>query len=167
MNHTKKIALGGVTAALALVLLLIGGALGIGAYAAPMLAGLILLPAGRLLGAKLHTVLWLAVSLLAFVLVPDAETALMFFAPFGCYPIVRPLLGRLPAPLQLPAKLLFFNLVTVALQLLLMLLLVPQALEMWLLLLLLAGNVVFLLYDRLLPIAEEKLTRRLSRLLRI
>ena len=59
------------------MLLLIGGALGIGAYAAPMLAGLILLPAGRLLGAKLHTVLWLAVSLLAFVLsfIPPAQIA--------------------------------------------------------------------------------------------
>lgn len=167
MIQTKKIALGGVSSALALVILLIGGAIGIGAYAAPMLAGLILLPAGRLLGAKMHALLWLAVSLLALLLVPDAETALMFLAPFGCYPIVRPWLCRLPGLLGFGAKLLFFNAVTISLQLLLMLLLVPQALELWLLLLLLLGNAVFLLYDRVLPIAEQYLVRRLSKLMRM
>ena len=167
MKQTKALALGGITAALALVILLIGGAIGIGAYAAPMLAGLLLLPAGRLLGAKMHALLWLAVSLLAFILVPDAETSLMFLAPFGCYPIVRPWLCRLPGLLGLGTKLLFFNVVTVSLQLLLMLVLVPGALNAWLLLLLLLGNAVFLLYDRVLPIAEQYLVRRLTKLMRM
>ena len=167
MKQTKALALGGITAAMALVILLIGGALGIGAYAAPMLAGLLLLPAGQMLGAKLHAVLWLAVSVLAFILVPDVETVLMFLAPFGCYHLLRPWLLMLPAPLRLPAKLLFFNTVTVALQLLLMLLLVPEAPQGWMLLLLLLGNIVFLLYDRILPIAADYLTRRLAILMRM
>ena len=53
MKQTKKIALGGVTAALALTTLLIGGLLGVGTYAAPVLAAIALLPAGNLLGKKL------------------------------------------------------------------------------------------------------------------
>ena len=46
MKHTKLIALGGVTAALSVVLMLAGSLIGIGTYASPMLAGLALLPAG-------------------------------------------------------------------------------------------------------------------------
>ena len=68
MKQTRAIALCGVTAALAVVLMTVGGLLGIGLYAAPMLAGLCLLPAGRHLGLKYHLTLWLAVSALSFLL---------------------------------------------------------------------------------------------------
>ena len=59
MKHTRAIALCGVTTALAVALMAVGGLLGIGLYAAPMLAGLCLLPAGRHLGLKYHLLLWL------------------------------------------------------------------------------------------------------------
>lgn len=167
MKHTRAIALCGVTTALAVALMAVGGLLGIGLYAAPMLAGLCLLPAGRHLGLKYHLLLWLAVSALSFFLVPDIEQNLMFLCLFGCYPILRPALQRLPRLPRLLCKLLFFNAVSVALEALVLLVLAPEALEPPLLLLLLAlGNLTFLLYDLLIPRAQRLLESRLASFLR-
>ncbi|MGN1250456.1 MAG: hypothetical protein ACI4XW_10325 [Candidatus Spyradocola sp.] len=167
MKQTRAIALCGVTAALAVVLMTVGGLLGIGLYAAPMLAGLCLLPAGRHLGLKYHLSLWLAVSALSFLLVPDVEQNLMFLCLFGCYPILRPALERLPRLTRLLCKLLFFNAVAIALEALVLLLLVPETLGAPMLLLLLAlGNLTFVLYDRLIPRAQRFLETRLAAFLR-
>lgn len=167
MKHTHAIALCGVTTALAVALMAVGGLLGIGLYAAPMLAGLCLLPAGRHLGLKYHLLLWLAVSALSFFLVPDIEQNLMFLCLFGCYPILRPALQRLPRLPRLLCKLLFFNAVSVALEALVLLVLAPEALAPPLLLLLLAlGNLTFLLYDLLIPRAQRLLESRLASFLR-
>ena len=167
MKHTHAIALCGVTTALAVALMAVGGLLGIGLYAAPMLAGLCLLPAGRHLGLKYHLLLWLAVSALSFFLVPDVEQNLMFLCLFGCYPILRPALQRLPRLPRLLCKLLFFNAVSVALEALVLLVLAPEALAPPLLLLLLAlGNLTFLLYDLLIPRAQRLLESRLASFLR-
>ena len=167
MKHTRAVALCGVTAALAVVLMAVGGLLGIGLYAAPMLAGLCLLPAGRHLGLKYHLLLWLAVSALSFFLVPDIEQNLMFLCLFGCYPILRPALQRLPRLPRLLCKLLFFNAVSVALEALVLLVLAPESLAPPLLLLLLAlGNLTFLLYDLLIPRAQRLLESRLASFLR-
>ena len=75
--ETKRIALCGVMAALSVVILLLGAVLGLGIYLAPVVAGLILVPVGRSYGAKSQIMLWLAVSVLAFLLVPDIEEKLM------------------------------------------------------------------------------------------
>ena len=167
MKHTHAIALCGVTTALAVALMAVGGLLGIGLYAAPMLAGLCLLPAGRHLGLKYHLLLWLAVSALSFFLVPDIEQNLMFLCLFVCYPILRPALQRLPRLPRLLCKLLFFNAVSVALEALVLLVLAPEALAPPLLLLLLAlGNLTFLLYDLLIPRAQRLLESRLASFLR-
>ena len=167
MKHTRAIALCGVTTVLAVALMAVGGLLGIGLYAAPMLAGLCLLPAGRHLGLKYHLLLWLAVSALSFFLVPDVEQNLMFLCLFGCYPILRPALQRLPRLPRLLCKLLFFNAVSVALEALVLLVLAPEALAPPLLLLLLAlGNLTFLLYDLLIPRAQRLLESRLASFLR-
>lgn len=167
MKHTRAVALCGVTAALAVVLMAVGGLLGVGLYAAPMLAGLCLLPAGRHLGLKYHLLLWLAVSALSFLLVPDVEQNLMFLCLFGCYPILRPVLEHLPRIPRLLCKLLFFNAVSIALEALVLLLLVPEALDPPMLLLLLAlGNLTFVLYDRLIPRAQRFLESRLAAFLR-
>ena len=167
MKQTRAISLCGVTAALAVVLMTVGGLLGIGLYAAPMLAGLCLLPAGRHLGLKYHLTLWLAVSALSFLLVPDVEQNLMFLCLFGCYPILRPALQRLPRLPRLLCKLCFFNAVSIALEALVLLLLVPETLSAPMLLLLLAlGNLTFALYDRLIPRAQRFLETRLAAFLR-
>ena len=155
--NARQIALGGVLAALAVVILLLGGVIPIGTYLAPMLASLPLivllaeLPKGLCLG-------WYAVvSILGATLCPDKETAFVFVF-LGWYPVARPALDRIPRLPRLAAKLLIFNLAVAALYALLILVfrleaLVNEAKETGLALLLgllAMGNGTFLLYDLLL-----------------
>lgn len=163
---TRQIALGGVLAALAVVILLLGGVIPIGTYLAPMLASLPLivllaeLPKGLCLG-------WYAVvAILGATLCPDKETAFVFVF-LGWYPVARPALDRLPRLPRLLGKLLLFNLAVAALYALLILVfrleaLLQEAREtgfVMLLVLAILGNVTFLFYDLLL--------KRLSVLYRI
>ncbi|MBQ9166029.1 MAG: hypothetical protein IJX71_03800 [Oscillospiraceae bacterium] len=163
MNESKKIALGGMMAALSIVLLLAGSAIGIGTYAAPMLAAPLLSPVGRAMGKKYHVLLWIAVSLLGFLLIPDMEQDLMYFGVFGCYPIIRPFFEKQKKGLGLALKLVYFNTVVVALEALLLFLLVPESMSaVMAVILLVMGNVVFLCYDRLIPRMEGLLCRYLK-----
>ena len=161
MRHSnqmaRQLALGGVFAALAVVLLTLGGIIPIGTYIAPMLASMPLivllkeLPRGLCLG-------WYAiVAILGVMLCPDKETAFVFVF-LGWYPIARPALDRLPRLPRIAAKLLIFNLAAAALYALLILVfrleaLVQEAQETgfaMLLVLVFLGNLTFLIYDVLL-----------------
>lgn len=151
-SQTKRIALCGIMAAVSVVILLLGGVLGLGIYLAPMIAGLILVPVGRSCGTKYHVMLWLVVSALAFLLVPEIEEDLMYFLLFGWYPILYPRLGKLPGWFRLGVKLLLFNAVFISVECLLMWVLVPQAVEpLYFAVLLALGNLMFLCYDRAIP----------------
>ena len=151
-SQTKRIALCGVMAAVSVVILLLGAVLGLGIYLAPIIAGLILMPVGRSCGVKYHVMLWLVVSALAFLLVPEVEEDLMYFLLFGWYPILYPRLGKLPRWLQLGAKLLLFNAAFLLTEFLVMWIFVPQAVELLYFAALLAlGNLMFLCYDRAIP----------------
>lgn len=164
-SETKRIALGSVMAALSVVILLIGAVLGLGIYLAPMVAGVILLPVGRSFGGKYHTMLWLVVSVLAFMLVPEIEENLMYLCLFGCYPILYPKLGGLPKGIRTAVKLFLFNGIFLAVELLVMWMLVPQMVEIgYLAVLLLLGNIMFLCYDRALPTAAFLMDRYLGKL---
>lgn len=164
MKHSRLAATCGMTAALCVVVMLIGGILGIGMYVSPMIAGVCLIPVGRQFGRKYHALLWLAVSILCFILVPNVEANLMFLTLFGVYPLLQPLFQRLPVVWRWACKLLFFNVVFAAVEALVMLVLVPEAMPPVMVVLLLAvGNLTFILYDRLLPRMELLLQRRFSR----
>lgn len=163
----KGVALGGTMAALSVVILLAGAVLGLGIYLAPMVAGMFLLPVGRSYGWKYHTMLWLVVSLLAFMLVPEIEENLMYLYLFGCYPILWPKLCGLPKGLRVVVKLLIFNGAFLLVELLVMWVLVPEAMEAgYLAVLLLLGNLMFLCYDRALPVAAFWMDRYLGKLFR-
>lgn len=163
-QQSQKLALCGMTAALGTVLMVLGAALGIGMYLAPMLAGLCLLPAGRTWGVKYQLLLWVAVSLLSLMLVADPEQNLMFIGLFGWYPALRPKLQHFPRILRCCVKLMLFNAVILMLEALIMLVLVPEAMETGaMLLLLLLGNITFLLYDLAIPRTESILRRYLKK----
>lgn len=165
MNQTRKIALCGMMSALSVVIMAIGAVLGIGIYAAPMLAGLLLLPLGITLGRKEQLLVWISASLLCLMLIGDWEQNLMYLCLFGPYPILYPLFQKLPKGLRLMAKLAFFNLVTVAAEALVLLVLVPEPLNAGMILALLAvGNLTFLLYDRLIPLYALILHKHLNRI---
>lgn len=167
-RSAKRAAVCGVTAALGVVIMLLGAVLGIGMYLAPMLVGVCLVPIGREWGAKYQILLWIAISLLCLILVSDPEENLMFLGLFGWYPILRPTLQKLPRGLRAAVKLLIFNVAVIALELLLLLVLVPESMgAVWTVLLLVLGNVTFLLYDFVLPKFETLTAKYCKRIFRI
>ena len=165
MKETRKLAFCSMMVAVSIVVLLLGAILDLGMYAAPLFAGLFLLPIGRELGRRRHAMMWIAVSLLSFILVPNIEENLMYAVLFGPYPILRPLfekLGRLP---RIFAKFGYFNIVVVAVEALVTLMLVPEVMGPALAIALLAlGNLTFLVYDFLIPRAEIILCHYLRRI---
>ena len=74
-TESQKIALCGVLGALSVVLLLVGAALQIGTYAAPMLAAFLLIPVLDEYGPKYALLLYATVSILSVLLVPELELA--------------------------------------------------------------------------------------------
>lgn len=155
------------TVALSVVIILIGGLLELGAFAAPMIAGLCLIPIERQFGRKYQATVYLAVSLLCFILVPNMEANLMYLALFGLYPLLYPFFQQLHGVIRLACKLLYFNLVAVGVEALVVTLLVPEVLTGGMIaLLLVLGNITFLLYDLILPRAETILMRYVSLLRR-
>ena len=112
---SKQIALCGLLCALAVTMLLLGGILGIGMFAGPILAMAVLLPILEEYGAKTAAAAYGAAAILALLLVPDRETALVF-AFFGWYPLLRPRLDRVHScPVRLLVKLAVCNAVMAAL----------------------------------------------------
>lgn len=158
MKHAKRVAFCGMLAALSLVMMLLGAVLELGIYAAPMLAGLCLLPVEAQFGKRDQILLWIAVSLLSLILLPNVEESLVYFALFGAYPVIRPVLQRLPRILRIAAKLLYFNIVTLAVEWLVFRLMTPEPMGAAMLAALLAlGNLTFLCYDLVIPRAQKKL----------
>lgn len=152
---SRHMALCGVLCALAVAVMLLGGAIGVGTFAAPVLAMAALLPVLEECGPKAAGTAYAAAAILALLLVPDRELALVY-AAFGWYPILRPRIARIPSRLlRLAARLAVCNGVILALYGLVLRLLGLTAdlagaswrLELALLVL---GNLVFLLLDRAL-----------------
>lgn len=167
VKKAKVIAVCGIMAALCVVIMLLGAVLGLGIYLAPMIAGVCLLLIRRAYGVKYHIIVWVAVSILSFILVPEMEENLMFLCLFGCYPIIYPYLQKLPKGLRIVVKLLYFNVVFIGVEALLMLVLVPEAIDTaFFVVLLLLANILFVCYDLVLPRAERLLDHYLGKLIR-
>jgi len=160
VKKTKVIAGSAMMTALSTVLMLLGSVMELGMYAVPMSVGLIHIPFGKKYGRKYQAMVFAAVSLLSFMLVPSIEQNLMYAGFFGWYPLVRQLLERFKNPLKLILKLIIFNAAIIAVEAAVMLLFVPETIGKWLLIALLAvGNLCFILYDRLMPKFEYYLKR--------
>ena len=162
MKQTRIVALCGMVSALSVVVLALGAMLGIGMYAAPMIAGLCLLPIRREAGWRGQMMVWLAVSLISFMLISEVEQNLMYLCLFGLYPILYPFFQRLPKGIRIAGKMLFMNAVTIAVEALVVLVLVPETMGLWMgIALMVIGNAVFFLYDRMLPVFDAILSRYL------
>ena len=154
-------ALGGILAALAVVIMSMGTLIPVATYVCPMVCCLILQLVRKVSGNRIAWAWYGAVAILALLLAPDKEAAFVFLA-LGYYPIVKPKLDRRKGK-QL-WKLLYFNAVILVTYWLLMHLLgfdqlTAEFSEMGFLmtaLLLILGNVTFFLLDKLL---ERKLKR--------
>lgn len=170
--RARPLALCGVLAALAVALLCLGGVIPAAMLCAPILAMAVLLPVLEELGPRAAGTVYAAVAILALLLVPDRETALVYLF-FGWYPILRPRIAALPSRLlRLLARLAVCNavaLVLYGLVLRLMGLTEDLLASAWYFnaALLAMGNVVFLLTDatlaRLTGVWHWKLKKHLFR----
>lgn len=156
MSSARKMATCAMVSALSVVLMLLGAVLELGMYAAPMLAGLLTIPVGKLYGRKYQCMVWICVSVLCFMLIPHVEQNLIYFGLLGWYPIVRPSVQKLPKLLGYICKFLIFNGTVIVIESLVMLVLVPEAMTpFFTILLLIVANFTFIAYDSVIPRIEQ------------
>lgn len=174
-NKSGKLALGGVMTALALVFLLLS-AIPVTEISLAVLAGMVGVPVVIEAGRRAGLLQYAAVSLLALLLVPSPESKGLYIAFFGYYPLLKAVLegSRLPRPAEWGIKLGAFNGSMVAAYYILLTFfhLDADAFSIggvplpWVFLL--AGNLVFLLYDwcltRLIGMYMQRWHRRVRRL---
>ena len=99
-------ALGGVLAALAVMVMSMGGLIPVGTFVCPMICMVLLSIVARLCGRRTAWAWYGAVAILSVLLGPDKEAAAVFVF-LGYYPILKPRLDKMKAAAVL--KLLLFN----------------------------------------------------------
>ena len=154
-TQARKTALGGMLAALAVVLMTMGGMIPVATYVVPMICMLILKLVASLCGIRIAWAWYGAVTLLGLLLCPDKEAAAVF-AALGYYPIVKPRLDRTKLP-WLWKGLLFNGSILLLYWMLLNLFGIGELVQefegmgaVMTAVLLVMGNVVFLLLDKVL-----------------
>ena len=154
-NSARNVALGGVTAALAVVIMCLGGIIPVATYVCPMLCAVLLATVLPAIKARLAWAWYGAVALLSLLLAPDKEAAFIF-AFLGFYPIVKPRLDRMKLGLLLKA--LLFNVSILVMYALLIRILGMEKIAdeyremgaVMTVILLMMGNVTFFLMDKVL-----------------
>ena len=156
-TNAKQVATGGVFAALAVVVMCLGGLIPVATFVCPMVCCLIVKVVMGACGNKTAWTCYAAVAILSVLLAPDKEAAGIFVF-LGYYPLVKPKLDA--AKLGLLWKFLLFNSsIAVAYFLMLKLLGMGELAEEYagmgaalVALMLVLGNVTFFLLDRLLDL---------------
>ncbi len=151
----RTVALCGIFGAMALMVMLAGDMLPLAVYLCPALAGMLILPVTCEAGRKAGWLFYAGISLLCLLLQPNKESALLFCAFLGYYPLLKFTLEKLRPPLRLLSKLIWFNAAVLAAYWLMLHLFGLAALQQefagmtngWLTALLALANVTFLIYD--------------------
>lgn len=154
----RQMALGGMMAAVSVVIMSLGSLIPMNTYLCPVLCILI----GRVVldrcGKRMGWCFYMSVAILSLLLAPDREAALVY-AFLGYYPVVRPWFEKL-GPLKGIAKLAFFTLMGTASYGVLLLIMGAGAAmdDGWLLtaVTVILWDVLFLLVDRLLGFPLRK-----------
>ena len=170
--RSRRLALSGLLCALAVVVMILASAIGIGTFAGPVLAMAVLLPVREEFGTKAAAAVYAVTAVLGFLLVSEAELAFVY-AAFGWYPIIQPRLNRIPMRVvRWACKLVLctgviLTLYGVLLRVLGMSADLTGSAPVWNLLLVILGNVTFLLFDlalmRLSTLWSRKLRKRFFR----
>lgn len=154
-NGAKGVALGGILAAMAVVIMSLGGLIPSATFVCPMMCCLILQVVRLSCGDRIGWAWYGAVAILGVLLSPDKEAAAVFVF-LGYYPLIKPIFEK--SRLQWLWKLLYFNVVILAMYWLLihmfgMAQLASEWKEMGMILtgvMLVLGNVTFLMLDAVL-----------------
>ncbi len=114
-RKSYNVALGGVVAALAVVLLFFTGVFPFATYALPALAGLLMVIIVIDFNLKWALSVYAVVSILSILITPDREAAIMFIAFFGYYPILKSVFEKLKfRVLEWVLKFLVFNVAVIS-----------------------------------------------------
>ena len=159
---TKRMALSGLLAAFAVVIMCLGGLIPFATYICPMLCCLTQYVVLRFCGIRLAWTWFAVVSILSILFAPDKE-AVMVFLFLGYYLLIKGYFDRYKLAIVL--KILFFNISILASYAILIRFLGMQdilrdSMEFGvagLIVILLLGNITFFLLDKLLEIAIRKL----------
>ena len=169
-DASRNLALGGVLCALAVAIMAMGTLIPAATYCCPLLASMTILPVLLLCGEKLSWAMFAASAILSLLLAPDKEAAAIFLA-LGYYPIVKPKLDKKPKPVRIFGKFLLFNAAICAVYAALLFLFRMDALReefsqmggLLLAGLLLGGNFIFWLDDKLLERAVPRIAALCAR----
>lgn len=113
-NYAAKTAIGGMAAALSLVLM-IPTAFDLLEYALPALAGILILFCVIELGKSWAFGVYAAASLLGVLVLPNKKAVILYIALFGYYAILKQIFeSKLPKALELLLKFLVFNVAVIA-----------------------------------------------------
>ena len=154
-GEARRIALGGMMAALAVVIMSLGGLIPIATFVCPMLCMLLLAFVTRFCGSRIGWAWYGAVAILSLLMGPDKEAAAVY-AFLGFYPIIKPRLDRMK--FGFAVKLVLFNGLILAMYWLLIHLfgmdqIAAEYQELGTIMtvvMLILGNVTFFLLDRVL-----------------
>jgi len=164
-SYAKVIALGGMLAALAMVIMCLGGIIPIATFVCPMFCCLIEYVVLHSCGRRIAWAWYGAVAILSLLMGPDKEAAALF-ALLGYYPIVKPILEK--SKLRFFWKMLLFNSAIAVLYLVLMRLMGLEATmaeyeslgKIGAAVMVLLGNVTFVMLDLLLTKISRKRGKR-------
>ena len=160
MKETRKIAAGAMMAAVCFIIMLLGMVLRLGTYAAPLLAGVAMIPYGQKYGRKYQLMVFFASAALCLMLLPEIEQNLMYLGFYGWYPALWPSLQKLPKLAGITVKLVVFNILFISIELLVMLFLVPEFMEsIVFIIFIITANVTFLAYDYMIPLLDAPMKR--------
>lgn len=105
-SKAKPIAFGGILAALAVVIMSIGGLFPVATYACPMLCAILQYIVFCFCGRRIAWAWYAAVAILCLLVGPDKEAAAVFVF-LGYYPILKSSMDKIPA--KYLCKVIFFN----------------------------------------------------------
>lgn len=173
-KKSLRVAMCGLAAALSVTLMFLGGVVYVFAYTVPMLLGLIAVMIKKSFGASSAVFVYIAVSVLSLILVPEKESVMMYVLFFGYYPIIRESFEKIKAKaIRFILKLILFNASLVAIELICVYVFgIPffedGVFSWWLLIgFAVAMNFVFVMYDFLLKtfliLYEKKIEKRVKK----
>lgn len=173
MKNSMKAAVCGITTALSVALLFLGGAVFLLIYIMPMITGLFMIMLRKTFGVSSAWITYVSTSILAFILVPERECMLMYILFFGYYPIIYVQLSKIKSKiLALVSKLVIFNIATALVQIILIYVFMIPFLEEGegrIIIYLFAAlmNFLFIIYDfsvKMMSILyEQKLEKRIKK----
>lgn len=154
-SEARLIAFGGMMAAIAVVIMCLGGLIPVATFTVPIICMLILAYVLKFCGRRIGWAWYGAVSILGLLLGPDKEAAAIFLF-LGYYPILKPRLDRMKLGILLKA--LIFNCMILLMYGALIYLMGLQYIaqeyhqlgKIMTVFMLVGGNVVFFLLDKVL-----------------